>query len=168
MPIDGGRMDLRGGRARSLLAPCRRQVDECGDDRRACHRCSDDGDLAPRTSPRTLASLRSLQPIYERAVPEADGRAPSTASNARCRARATSGTMRRWRASSPRSRPSARHGKDCRTRDAAKADVFDYIERFYNLRRRHSTLGYLSPVAYEERMRLAPPKLTNSIRREPI
>jgi putative transposase len=41
------------------------------------------------------------------------------------------------------------------TRDAARADVFDYIERFYNPRRRHSTLGYLSPVAYEAKMRLA-------------
>ena len=28
-----------------------------------------------------------------------------------------------------------------RTRDEAKADVFDYIERFYNPRRRHSTFG---------------------------
>jgi transposase InsO family protein len=28
-----------------------------------------------------------------------------------------------------------------RTRDEAKADVFDYIERFYNPKRRHSTLG---------------------------
>ena len=28
-----------------------------------------------------------------------------------------------------------------RSRDQAKADVFDYIERFYNPRRRHSTLG---------------------------
>ena len=37
-----------------------------------------------------------------------------------------------------------------RTRDEARADVFDYIERFYNPRRRHSTLGYLSPVAYEK------------------
>jgi len=46
-------------------------------------------------------------------------------------------------------------GKTYRSRDAARADVFDYIERFYNPRRRHSTLGYLSPVAYEERMRLA-------------
>jgi putative transposase len=45
--------------------------------------------------------------------------------------------------------------KNYRTRDAARADVFDYIERFYNLRRRHSTLGYLSPVAYEAKMRLA-------------
>ena len=37
-----------------------------------------------------------------------------------------------------------------RTRDAARADVFDYIERFYNPKRRHSTLGYLSPVEFEE------------------
>ena len=38
-----------------------------------------------------------------------------------------------------------------RTRDAARADVFDYIERFYDPRRRHSKLGYLSPMAYEDR-----------------
>ena len=36
-----------------------------------------------------------------------------------------------------------------RTRDEARADVFDYVERFYNPRRRHSTLGYLSPVEFE-------------------
>ena len=45
--------------------------------------------------------------------------------------------------------------KTYRSRDAARADVFDYIERFYNPRRRHSTLGYISPVAYETKMRLA-------------
>ncbi len=33
--------------------------------------------------------------------------------------------------------------KTYRTRDEAKADVFDYIERFYNPKRRHSTIGYL-------------------------
>jgi len=38
-----------------------------------------------------------------------------------------------------------------RTRDQARADVFDYIERFYNPTRRHSTIGYLSPMQYEER-----------------
>jgi putative transposase len=37
-----------------------------------------------------------------------------------------------------------------RTRDEAKADVFDYIERFYNPKRRHSTIGYLSPYAVRE------------------
>lgn len=36
------------------------------------------------------------------------------------------------------------------TRNAARADVFDYIERFYNPIRRHSTLGYLSPIDFEE------------------
>jgi len=35
------------------------------------------------------------------------------------------------------------------TRNAARADVFDYIERFYNPTRRHSTLGNLSPIAFE-------------------
>lgn len=32
------------------------------------------------------------------------------------------------------------------------ADVFDYVERFYHPRRRHSTLGYLSPVQFEQRL----------------
>lgn len=42
-----------------------------------------------------------------------------------------------------------------RTRNEAKADVFDYIERFYNPKRRHSTIGYVSPIAFEEKMALA-------------
>lgn len=42
-----------------------------------------------------------------------------------------------------------------RTRDNAKADVFDYIERFYNRIRRHSTIDYISPVQFEQRMELA-------------
>lgn len=42
-----------------------------------------------------------------------------------------------------------------RTRDQAKADVFDYIERFYNPRRRHSTLGYLSPMEFERQAKRA-------------
>ncbi len=36
-----------------------------------------------------------------------------------------------------------------RTRDDARADVFDYIERFYNVKRRHSTIGYKSPMEFE-------------------
>ncbi|PYE80580.1 integrase-like protein [Pseudoroseicyclus aestuarii] len=42
--------------------------------------------------------------------------------------------------------------KTYHTRDAARADVFDYIERFYNPRRRHSKLGHLSPTAFEARV----------------
>ena len=34
------------------------------------------------------------------------------------------------------------------TRDEAKQDTFEYIEMFYNRRRRHSALNYLSPAAY--------------------
>jgi len=37
-----------------------------------------------------------------------------------------------------------------RNREQARADVFDYIERFYNPRRRHSTLGYVSPIQFEK------------------
>jgi len=44
--------------------------------------------------------------------------------------------------------------KACRTRNAARADAFDYIERFYNAVRRHSTIGYLSPVEFERKVGL--------------
>ncbi len=36
----------------------------------------------------------------------------------------------------------------CRTREDAKADLFDYIEMFYNRSRRH--LGGINPEAFEE------------------
>lgn len=36
-----------------------------------------------------------------------------------------------------------------KTRDLARADVFDYIEVFYNRTRRHSHLGGISPEAFE-------------------
>ena len=36
------------------------------------------------------------------------------------------------------------------TREDARADVFDYIEVFYNRSRRHSHIGDVSPVAYEQ------------------
>jgi len=47
------------------------------------------------------------------------------------------------------------HRRMYRNRDEVRADVFDYIERFYNPRRRHSTLGYLSPMDYEKQAMLA-------------
>ncbi len=42
---------------------------------------------------------------------------------------------------------------DFRTRDEARARIFDYIERFYNRARLHSTLDYESPVAFEKRLK---------------
>jgi len=40
-----------------------------------------------------------------------------------------------------------------RTRAQARADVFDYIEVFYNPKRRHSTLGYVSQIRFEDMKR---------------
>ena len=39
-----------------------------------------------------------------------------------------------------------------RTHAEARMAVFDFIEVFYNPRRRHSALGYLSPAEYERRL----------------
>lgn len=41
------------------------------------------------------------------------------------------------------------HRHHYRTRDEARADFFDFIERFYNSTRRHSKLGYLDPLDFE-------------------
>ena len=37
------------------------------------------------------------------------------------------------------------------TREQARMRIFWYIECFYNTRRRHSSLDYLSPIDYEQR-----------------
>lgn len=44
------------------------------------------------------------------------------------------------------------HDVRYRTREDAKAEVFEYIETYYNPVRRHSTLNYLSPREFEKRM----------------
>jgi len=44
---------------------------------------------------------------------------------------------------------------DFHTRDDARHALFDFIEVWYNRERRHSTLGYISPVEYEQRLNAA-------------
>ncbi len=41
--------------------------------------------------------------------------------------------------------------EDYRTRQEAKQSLFEYIEVFYNRKRRHSSLDYLSPIDFEEK-----------------
>jgi transposase InsO family protein len=41
------------------------------------------------------------------------------------------------------------HHRRFATREQARAEIFDYIEVFYNRQRAHATLRYLSPVDYE-------------------
>jgi putative transposase len=42
-----------------------------------------------------------------------------------------------------------------RSRDGARVDVFDYIERFYNPKRRHSTIRYLCTMEFERQAGIA-------------
>ena len=42
------------------------------------------------------------------------------------------------------------HHEDFQTREEARRAIFEYIEVFYNRVRRHSTLGYISPLEYEQ------------------
>jgi len=42
------------------------------------------------------------------------------------------------------------HHEDYQTREEARASIFEYIEVFYNNQRLHSSLGYVTPAAYEQ------------------
>ena len=45
------------------------------------------------------------------------------------------------------------HHRRYQTRQEAKQEIFEYIEVFYNRQRRHSTIGYLTPMGYEKASR---------------
>ena len=47
------------------------------------------------------------------------------------------------------------HGRIFASQDQASAAIAEYIDRFYNPRRRHSHLGYLSPIEFELRSQVA-------------
>jgi len=44
---------------------------------------------------------------------------------------------------------------DWHSRDEARRSLFRYIETWYNRKRRHSTLGYVSPAVYEAQLQVA-------------
>ena len=44
------------------------------------------------------------------------------------------------------------HETDWDTQDAARRDIFEFIEVWYNRERRHSSLGYCTPVEYENQL----------------
>jgi len=69
----------------------------------------------------------------------------SPAFGGRCR---EAGVRRRWVVSvTPTTTPCVRASS--RTQAAARLALFDSIESWYNRRRRHSALDYLSPIAFE-------------------
>lgn len=47
------------------------------------------------------------------------------------------------------------YDENYKTRKEAHTAIFDYIELFYNRQRKHSSLGYLSPVQYEQLSKIA-------------
>ena len=47
------------------------------------------------------------------------------------------------------------YAKNYRSIEEARAGIFEYIEVFYNRKRRHSAIGYMSPVNYEESAAIA-------------
>ena len=119
----------------------RRMVDERHHDRSARDRCADDGDLATKAR-RPAASLGPGQPIHERAVPAVDGR--------------------QWRhlLDEPVGQRLGQRGNgelllvdedrtDRRSISAITRRPTCSINRAYNPTRRHSTLGYLSPMDFE-------------------
>jgi hypothetical protein len=66
--LDGRRLALCRGGDRPVLAPRRRLVDERCNDRAACHRRTDDGDLASWQTGCVAASFRSWQPTWVQLV----------------------------------------------------------------------------------------------------
>ena len=151
--LDGGRLALCGGRARPVLAAHRRLVDEREHGGPARHRCAGHGDLAPRGKPDALlhhsdqgsqyTSEQFQRLLAENGVTCSMSRSGNVWDNAAMESFFSSLKIERI------------DRRTYRTRDEAKADVFDYIERFYNPKRRHSTLGYLNPMEFEMRAQSA-------------
>jgi putative transposase len=119
---------------------------ECRDDRAARDGCPSDNDLAPRQARCAAESLRSRKPAHQGAVPGL------MADNGIICSMSRSGNV--WDNAAMESdllvaQDRAHRQQDVSDTYEARIDVFDYIERFYNSKRRHSTIGYLSPMEFD-------------------
>ena len=140
--LDRRRMAIRGRGDRSVLAAGGRLVDERHDDGAARDRCAGHGDLAARQAHSDQGSQYTSEQ-FQRVM--ADNGV--TCSMSRSGNVWDNAAMESF-FSSLKTERIAR--KTYRTRNQARQDVFDYIECFYNPTRRHSTLGYLSPMDFEK------------------
>ena len=137
---------LPGRDPRPVLAPRRR----LGNERRtttASSRSTRSNDGAARRAARRRprSSLRPRQPVRQRRLPRAPRRARHRSQHERhgdCWDNAVAesffATLK-----------AELVDRDFATRAAAEIALFDYIERFYNRRRRHSSLGYATPIEFE-------------------
>ncbi|WP_233577677.1 IS3 family transposase [Paracoccus yeei] len=116
------------------------------------HGCTDDGGLAARKDRRSAASLGPGIAIHKRAVQRLLADNGITCSMSRAGNVWDNSAMESFFSTLKTERTAS---KVYRTRNEARTDVFDYIERFYNPRRRHSKLGYISPMEFEARAMLA-------------
>ena len=41
------------------------------------------------------------------------------------------------------------HDENYKTREQAKSSIFEYIEAYYNTKRKHSTINYMTPYQFE-------------------
>ena len=130
------------------LAANRRLVDAAHHDCAARPGCLADGAVAAGQADRAAASLRPGQPVHERGLPATVGRSGDHLQHEPQGRLWDNAAMESFFSSLKHERVSRRR---YRTRDEARADLFDYIERFYNPRRRHSRLGNVSPMEYELR-----------------
>ncbi len=87
-----------------------------------------------RNTPRSLSAIAAGKPAFVRR--QARSATPTT-------------TMRCARVSSPPSNAELIDRRRFRSHSEARTAVFQFIEGFYNPSRRHSALGYLSPIEYE-------------------
>jgi transposase InsO family protein len=54
------------------------------------------------------------------------------------------------------------HGRSWPSKAELRTEVFEYIEVFFNRRRRHSTLGFVSPAQFENQTPIQIEKITTT------